>query len=82
MTDLGLCLSGWCDREAVVWVAGPTLGPSPRLTVVGGVRASELSSGELGVLGPRCLECAFAAVEEVASPLPLVRVLGADHARP
>lgn len=64
--DLGPCASGWCDRPAVVYVAGPTYGASPRVTIIGGVRAAELAE-DVAVLSVRCLDCAVHAVEDVAS---------------
>jgi hypothetical protein len=64
--DLGPCGYDWCDRPAAVYVAGPTLGKSPRVTIIGGRRPAELAV-LLGVLSLRCLDCAVHAVEEVAA---------------
>jgi len=66
MADLGVCESGWCAQPAVVYVSGPTLGPSPRLLIIAGGRAAQLSESEVGILGVRCLDCACRAVEQLA----------------
>lgn len=67
---LGPCMSGWCDRPAVVYVSGPTNGRSPRLLLIAGDRAELLASGELGVLGGRCLDCACNAVMDLVERAP------------
>ena len=51
MTGLGPCMSGWCERDADVYVAGPTLGRSPRVIVISGERAEQLAP-EHGGTGP------------------------------
>lgn len=68
MTGLGPCMSPWCGRDATVYVAGPTYGQSPRLTVIGGERALFLAgvAGGEGVLNLRCTDCAVHALEDVA----------------
>lgn len=65
LSDLGRCMDGWCDRPAVVYVVGPTLAASPRITVIAGPRAAQLATGD-GVPHVRCVECALFAVERVA----------------
>ncbi len=69
VTDLGPCLSGWCGRDGVVYVSGPTLGRSPRVLVIAGERAQELAAGEHGV-NVRCVDCAFDAVAQAAGVQP------------
>jgi hypothetical protein len=68
VADFGICAADYCDREAKVYCAGPTLGPSPRLTIIGGVRGAHLAASEdfHGALEVRCVDCAIALVEEVA----------------
>lgn len=66
--DLGRCMDGWCDRPAVLYIAGPYYGESPRITVVAGPRAAQLAGGS-GVTNLRCIECALFAVERVAFDL-------------
>jgi hypothetical protein len=81
MPDLGPCAVDWCWRPAVVAVFGPTLGPSPRLIVVGGERALQMVDSELGALSPRCLDCAWNTVEDIAkrsSQLPANQTGGSD----
>ena len=56
----------WCTRPAVVAIHGPTLGPSPRVIIVGGDRALQTVDSEVGAVSGRCLECAWSAVEDVA----------------
>lgn len=68
MIDLGPCMDGWCDRPAVVYLAGPYTGSSPRITVIAGPRAAQLATGD-GVTHVRCVECALFAVERVAYDL-------------
>lgn len=66
--DLGPCMNGWCDSPATVHVFGPTMGPSPRITIVGGVRAAEMTADGVpsdSALGARCTDCAVALVEAV-----------------
>lgn len=65
MTDLGQCMDGFCTRDAAVYVVGPTLGTSPRITVIAGPRAAELAASSTGALNLRCEECAMFEVERV-----------------
>jgi len=62
--DLGPCAAPWCDRPAVVYMAGPTYGRSPRLLLIGGQRAAELMQGD--PLAVRCLDCVCWAVGDVS----------------
>lgn len=41
--DLGECQQPWCSQPAVAYVSGPTLGRSPRVTVIGGERAAQMA---------------------------------------
>jgi hypothetical protein len=66
--SLGTCMRPSCDREAVLFMAGPTHGRSPRLLLIGGERAEQLTTGELGVLSGCCLDCACRAVESLVQP--------------
>lgn len=67
--DLGLCEAAWCWRPAVAYVSGPTLGRSPRLTVIAGERAAVLAGGRTyGAL--RCVDCVLAAVEDCVGHVP------------
>lgn len=62
-------MNGWCDAPATLYVYGPTMGSSPRLTVIGGVRAAEMttdSEPSAFALGARCTDCAVTLVEAVA----------------
>ncbi len=68
-TDLGPCMNGWCDNAATLYVYGPTMGSSPRLTVIGGARAADMTSDSAPsdfALGARCTDCAVTLVEAVA----------------
>lgn len=66
MADLGPCMADWCSNPAAVAIHGPTLGPSPRVIIVGGERALLTVDSELGALSARCLDCAWNAVEDLA----------------
>lgn len=81
--ELGLCEQPWCDRPAAAYVAGPTLGRSPRVTVIGGERAAQLARetpGEVATMtygAMQCVDCLLATVEAAvghgpAGPAPLV----------
>ncbi len=72
MTDLGPCMAGWCGRAGAVYVSGPTYGRSPRVLVIGGVRAAELAAGERGV-NVRCVDCALDAVVQAAGLMEVAR---------
>lgn len=72
--DLGPCEVAWCFRTAVVYVSGPTLGPSPRVLLVAGERAAQLSAARTGLdtFGNlRCVECAQHAVEDAVGHMPV-----------
>lgn len=78
--DLGPCERPLCDRPAVAYVSGPTLGRSPRLTVIAGERAEmmrNLAAAGLDTYGAmQCLEHLVDAVEDCvghvpAGPVPL-----------
>lgn len=58
MTDLGPCMSGFCNNDARVYVFGPTLGASPRLLVIAGTRAAQLADSPAGALNALCGDCA------------------------
>jgi hypothetical protein len=60
-------MADWCGNAATVYLAGPTLGPSPRLTIVAGTRAVQMIDGAQS-MGAHCLDCAVHAVERLASP--------------
>lgn len=68
LLNLGRCMDGFCDRTALVYVAGPHYGPSARVTIISGPRAAELASGD-GVANLRCIECAQFIVARVAYAL-------------
>lgn len=71
--DLGPCEQPWCDRPAVAYVSGPTLGRSPRLLIVAGERAAQLAAAATGLdtYGAlRCLDCAAGALEDTVGHVP------------
>lgn len=63
------CGNDICGRPGVVYMAGPTLGSSPRLTFIAGKRAAELATPHPdNVCGPlqlRCWDCAGHALDEL-----------------
>jgi hypothetical protein len=60
------CRTPLCDRPAVVYLGGPTLGRSSRLLILGGPRASLLTKpAALGAGHASCAECAHDAVDEL-----------------
>lgn len=72
VNSLGLCEQPWCDRPAVAYVSGPTLGRSPRLTVIAGARAAQLAASigrdTFGAL--QCVDCLMAAAEDCVGHVP------------
>ena len=73
MAGLGPCEQPWCDRPAVAYVSGPTLGRSPRLLVVAGERAGLLAAAVTGLDthgALRCVDCVLAAVEDCVGHVP------------
>jgi hypothetical protein len=71
--DLGPCEAAWCFRPAVAYVSGPTLGRSPRVTVIAGERAAQLAAANTGLdtYGAlRCVDCVLAAVEDCVGHVP------------
>jgi hypothetical protein len=70
---LGECEADWCDRPAVAYASGPTLGRSPRLLLVAGERAAQLAaaSTERGTYGVRrCADCLVALVDQLVGHAP------------
>jgi hypothetical protein len=71
--ELGPCEQPWCERPAVAYVSGPTLGRSPRVTVIAGDRAAQLAAAATGLdtYGAlRCVDCVVAAVEDCVGHVP------------
>jgi hypothetical protein len=58
--SLGLCVDGYCDREAAVYAFTGT----DRVTLVRGQRAAQLARMPGGDGQALCLDCAVARVEE------------------
>ncbi len=72
--DLGPCEQPWCDRPAVAYVSGPTLGRSPRLAVIAGERAVVLAAAHTGLdtYGAlRCVDCLVNAVVDCVGHVPV-----------
>jgi hypothetical protein len=59
------CRTPMCDRPAVLYAAGPTLGDSPRLTFIAGVRAGVLETADVTAGSAVCVDCAVHLLERL-----------------